>query len=287
MTDQNLSSSEPADDLDGEFDPTDARLGRSLRRLLTTVDSADALLPRETRSELLTLIVQTAARVTSANAASLFLINDEGTHLVFEVAIGPKADEAAKFLVPMGRGIVGVVAATGQPIAISAPENDPRFASEIAAGIGHIPQSILCVPLRYGDRIIGALEVLDKIGRDTFTASDIELLAYFAEISSLATEQTRRQDDLRTALCEILGNWANPEDDTEMEARITAAVDMVLAGTRSAPEYRGALQMAQLIGEISHAGDAERELCLAWLQSFQKYVQSRRQPFMSGLSWLQ
>jgi GAF domain-containing protein len=276
---------QPPED-DEEFDPVDARLGRSLRRLLATVDGTDALLPREERSELLTLIVRTAARVVSANAASLFLINDEGTHLVFEVAIGPKADEAAKFQVPMGRGIVGVVAATGQPIAISAPENDPRFASDIAAGIGHIPQSILCVPLRYGDRITGALEVLDKIGRDTFTASDIELLAYFAEISSLATEQVRRRDDLRAALSEILGSWANPESDSDMEARIRVAIDMVLSSTRTAPEYRAALEMAQLIGEIAQAGEAERDLCFNWLQTFRDYVQSRERPFMSGLSWL-
>jgi GAF domain-containing protein len=275
----------PSDDVDG-FEPADARLGRSLRRLLATVDGTDALLPREERSELLVRIVQTAARVVSANAASLFLINDEGTHLTFEVAIGPKADEAAKFTVPMGRGIVGVVAATGQPMAISAPENDPNFASDIAQGIGHIPQSILCVPLRYGDRIIGALEVLDKIGRDTFTASDIELLAYFAEIASLATEQTRRQDDLRAALSEILAGWANPDNDVEMEIRISNAIDMVLAGTRSAPEYRAALQMAQLIGEITHAGEAERDLCLAWLRSFQKYLAAQQTPFMSGLPWL-
>jgi transcriptional regulator with GAF, ATPase, and Fis domain len=275
----------PAGADDQPFESADAELGRYLRRLLATVDGAGSLLPREERSELLQRIVQTAAKVVSANAASLFLINDEGTHLVFEVAIGPKADEAAKFQVPIGRGIVGVVAATGQPIAISAPENDPRFASDIAAGIGHIPQSILCVPLRYGDRIIGALEVLDKIGRDTFTASDIELLAYFAEISSLATEHTRRQDDLRSALSEILSNWANPDSDSEIGARITTAIDLVLAGTRSAPEYRAALHMARIIGEISMSGGAERDLCLAWLKSFQEYIQSRQQPFVSGFPW--
>jgi GAF domain-containing protein len=276
----------PPDQDDDGFEANDARLGRALRRLLATVDGTDALLPREERSELLTLIVRTAARVVSANAASLFLINDEGTHLTFEVAIGPKADEAAKFQVPMGRGIVGVVAATGQPIAISAPENDPRFASDIAEGIGHIPQSILCVPLRYGDRITGALEVLDKVGRDTFTASDIELLGYFAEISSLATEQVRRRDDLRAALGEILGAWANPDDDSEMETRIRQAIDTVLESTRTAPEYRAALEMAQVIGEISHTGESERDLCVSWLRAFRDYLDTREKPLISGLPWL-
>jgi GAF domain-containing protein len=282
-----MSGSVPAPGIEDDgFEANDARLGRALRRLLATVDGTDALLPREERSELLTLIVRTAARVVSANAASLFLINDDGTHLTFEVAIGPKADEAAKFQVPMGRGIVGVVAATGQPIAISAPENDPRFASDIAAGIGHIPQSILCVPLRYGDRITGALEVLDKIGRDTFTASDIELLGYFAEISSLATEQVRRRDDLRAALGEILGTWANPDGDAEMETRIRQAIDTVLESTRTAPEYRAALAMAQVVGEVSHTGEAERDLCVAWLRSFRDYLDAREKPLISGLPWL-
>jgi GAF domain-containing protein len=280
MTDEEPEA-QPTDDPNA-----DAQIGRALRRLLTTFDGAAALQPHEGRSDLLRTVVETAARMVAAGAASLFLLDESGTQLVFEVAIGPKADEASKFTVPLGVGIAGTVAATGQPIAISAPEQDPRFASEIAQSIGHIPQSILCVPMRYGDTIVGVLEVLDKTGRDTFTASDIEVLSYFAGIASLATEQIRRQDDLRAALVEILASWASGSEEAGFERQVVDGIDAVLRGTRSSPEYRLTLETAALISEIADSGQAERELCYDWLRTLQRYLHARQMPFsVSGFPW--
>lgn len=265
----------------------DAQLGQALRQLLTTVASADALLPREERPDLLTLIVRTAARVVGAQAASLFLLDAAGAQLEFAVAIGPKADSVRTFTVPVGVGIAGTVAATGQPIAISAPEHDPRFASEIATSVGHVPRSILCVPLRHGETTIGVLEALDKDGRDTFTADDIELLAYFAEIAAVATEQARRRDDLRAALIEIVGAWTRSGGgaDADAEQLVRAGVDAVLDGARSGPEYRSALELADLVARIAAAGAAERRLCHDWLSAYQRYLNARSQPLLAGLSW--
>jgi GAF domain-containing protein len=263
----------------------DAQLGQALRRLLATVASAETLLPREERADLLTLIVRTAARVVSARAASLFLIDDAGTHLDFAVAIGPKADEVRKHRVPIGVGIAGTVAATGQPIAISAPEQDPRFASEIARSIDHIPTSILCVPLRHGETTLGVLEALDKEGRDTFTADDIELLAYFAEIAALATEHARRRDDLRAALIEIVTAWTASSADADAERLVRAGIDAVLESARSGPAYRAALELAELVANIAAAGAAEQQLCRDWLSAFARYTEASARPLLGTFPW--
>ncbi len=272
-----------ADAAPGALD--DAALGRALRQLLTTVDAAAALQPRAERTALLRRIVEAAARMVGAQAASLFLIDPTGTHLTFEVAIGPKADDAAQFTVPMGHGIAGAVAATGQPMAISAPEHDPLFAADIAQGIGHIPQSILCVPMQTGDTIIGVLEALDKIGRPTFTQLDMEVLAQFAEIATLATEQVRRQDDLRSALVEILLGWAQASTagdgraqdyEAEMAGNIVLGIDAALASTRTSGDYRESLQIARVVAEIGTAGDAERRLAVDWLTTLHTYLEQRQ-----------
>lgn len=263
----------------------DAQLGQALRRLLATVAGADELLPREQRADLLTLIVRTAARVVSARAASLFLLDDSGAYLEFAVAIGPKADEVREFRVPIGVGIAGTVAATGQPIAISAPEQDARFASDIAHSVGHIPSSILCVPLRYGDTILGVLEVLDKEGRDTFTADDIELLAYFAEIASLATEYSRRRDDLREALIDIITAWSGANADANADMLVRAGIDAVLASARSGPEYHAAIELADLVARVAAAGAAERQLCHDWLIAFERYSRAGASPLLGTFPW--
>jgi sigma-B regulation protein RsbU (phosphoserine phosphatase) len=61
------------------------------------------------------MIVETAARVISARAGSLFLIDAEKQELTFEVALGEKAQQVKELRVPMGDGIAGLVAAMGQP----------------------------------------------------------------------------------------------------------------------------------------------------------------------------
>jgi steroid delta-isomerase-like uncharacterized protein len=261
----------------------DAAIGRLVRHVLTSFDTASALAPRQDQSALLTLIVNAAARMVSAGAASLFLIDEATAELTFEVAIGPKAAEVARFRVPIGHGIAGAVAATGQAISISAPEQDPRFASEIARSVGHLPQSILCVPMRHGDKVIGVLEALDKTGRETFTTSDIEVLSWFAEIAALAVEQARRLDDLRAALAEALAG-AGERDEQSLDL-----VDTVLRHTRQSPEHLAAMEIAAIISEIAGRGDAEQRLCRQWLGVFRDYIRARDSSYpldgLSGLPW--
>lgn len=265
----------------------DAALGRLVRQLLTTFDTATAMTPREERSALLTHIVRVAARMVGAGAASLFLIDAERAELTFEVAIGPKADEVTQFRVPLGHGIAGTVAATGQLIAISAPEQDARFASDIARSIGHIPQSILCVPMHHGDQVIGVLEALDKTDRETFTPSDIEILSEFADIAALAVEQAQRSDALRAALADAITSAAISSGDfAPLEL-----LDAILGNTRLSPEHRASLEIAAVISDIAHHGPAEQQLCFSWLRVLHDYIQARDRPYtfggMRGLPWSQ
>ncbi len=149
----------------------DEKAVEDLRASLSLAGIAGAIASPVSHGELLEMIVRTAAHVISARAGSLFLIDEESEELVFEVAIGPKAQEVRKFRVPLGHGIAGLVAVTGQPMAVSDAERDPRQAADIARSVGYTPQTILCVPLYYRDEVIGVLELLDKQGAPSFTAT--------------------------------------------------------------------------------------------------------------------
>src|SRR5579859_1745806 len=159
----------------------DARLAEELRAVLVRSALAGTLATRVTHSRLLEMIVETAAQVISSAAASLFLVDEERRELVFEIALGQKSEEVKKFRVPLGHGIAGHVAATGQPTATSGT-GDPRQAREIGEIVGYVPQTILCVPLFYADRVIGVLELLDKSDGASFTMLDMQVLGRFANI---------------------------------------------------------------------------------------------------------
>src|SRR5438552_10717176 len=181
----------------------DARLAEDLRAALVRSALAGTIAAPVTHSRLLEMIVETAAQVISSQAASLFLVDEERRELVFEIALGQKAAEVKKFRVPLGHGIAGHVASTGQPTATSGTV-DPRQAREIGESVGYIPRTILCVPLFYADRVIGVLELLDKSNDATFSAVDMHVLGLFANLAAVALEQSRTRDNLSALLGEII-----------------------------------------------------------------------------------
>jgi GAF domain-containing protein len=216
-----------------------------LELLRTAVIGAEIAAP-ETHSRLLEMIVETAASVISAAAGALFLIDAEACDLVCEVGIGGKAEEIKQIRVPLGHGIAGGVAASGLPLAVSQASSDPRWARDIGARVGYTPESIVCVPLFFEERVIGALELLDKQGAPSFTPADIDVLSRFANQAAVAIEQSRTRVN---ALALIAGNG-----DEGM---------------------RGSLELAALVREIAQAGDRELAACRQLLLAFAAYLRGR------------
>jgi GAF domain-containing protein len=252
------------------------RFGEDLRDALTLTTAVGNIASPVTHSRLLEMIVETAAHVIFARAAALFLIDEEGQELVFEVALGSKAQEAKKFRVPLGHGIAGLVAMSGQPMAISGAESDPRQAADIARSVGYIPQSILCVPLFYHDQIIGVLELLDKEGAPSFSAADMEDLGLFANQAAVAIEQSRTNRNLAALLGEVLGSIGGATDGQRQELQEHArAFAERLEGDAA---FRQALDLARLVQEIAHQGENELKGCQAILRGFAEYLRSRPGP---------
>src|SRR5438132_12786414 len=80
-----------------EIERLKSRLGdepfaSELRHTLALAAAAGTIASPVSHSRLLEMIVETAAHVTSAQAASLFLIDIDTEELTFEVALGQKAE---------------------------------------------------------------------------------------------------------------------------------------------------------------------------------------------------
>jgi GAF domain-containing protein len=254
----------------------DERLAEDLREAMTLAAAAGTIASPVAHSRLLEMIVETAAHVISARAASLFLIDEEAQELVFEVALGSKAEEVKKFRVPLGHGIAGLVAVSGQPMAVSDAEKDPRQAADIAQSVGYTPESILCVPLFYEDRIIGVLELLDKEGAPSFSATDMEDLGLFANQAAVAIEQSRTTRNLAALLGEVLESLGETADGQRQELRERTRA--FAEGLEGDVPFNRALDLAQLVQEIAYQGENELRGCQAILRGFAEYLRSRPDP---------
>ena len=148
----------------------DDRLAVELKHLLTSVEAAGVALLPASNLELLQTVVEAAAKIFGAAAASISLIDEADNTLEFKVAYGAGRDQILGMRIPLDHGIAGYVASTGQPIAISNVGQDARFNQEFAESTGYVPSSILATPLMIGGRVIGVMEVLDKIERPIISA---------------------------------------------------------------------------------------------------------------------
>jgi GAF domain-containing protein len=248
----------------------DERFAEELRGVLVLAAAAGTIASPVTHARLLQLIVETAADVIGARAGALFLVDEAHNELTFEVAIGPKAAEVKRIRVPLGQGVAGLVAVSGQPMAIADAGRDPRHASDIAQQIGYYPETILCVPLFYGDRLTGVLELLDKDDAPAFSAADMNTLGLFANQAAVAIEQSRTHRNLAALLAELLRTPDTAE--TAMSERARQFATRIETEDAAAGQ---ALDLAALVQEIAWFGEHERDACRLMLRAFADYLRQR------------
>ncbi|XP_051576922.1 cGMP-specific 3',5'-cyclic phosphodiesterase-like isoform X2 [Myxocyprinus asiaticus] len=118
-----------------------------------------------------------------ADRYSLFLVCEDSSNTkflvsrLFDVAEGSTLEEASNSGIRLewNKGIVGYVAATGQPLNIKNAYEDPRFNAEVDQITGYKTQSILCLPIKnHRDEVVGVAQAINKrCGENaTFTEQD-------------------------------------------------------------------------------------------------------------------
>lgn len=248
---------------------SDERFAEDLRDALMLAATTGAIAAPSQHLVLLQSIVETAARVIPSDAASLFLVDAEAQELIFEIALGQKADEVKSFRVPLGHGIAGLVAVSGQPMTVSGVESDPRHASDISERIGYTPHSILCCPLVYNDQVVGVLELLDRRGASSYSPADIDTLWHFANQAAIALEQSQTYRNLTRIITSVMENAGRPSDSF---ARRTETFVHSLEEDRV---YQRSLALADLVRQIAWQGEDELALCERVLHAFAQYLSAR------------
>lgn len=240
-----------------------------LSHLLAAIQAAGrSVLPRADRA-LLETIVEAAARIFGAAAASIALVDESGSALVFQVAYGAGTENVVGMRIPLDKGLAGYVALTGQPLAISNVQQDQRFNQDFARSTGYVPKSILATPLLFEERVIGVMEVLDKLEAPAFGMQDMELLGLFARQAAMAIHQSQLNDQLDQALVDGLRRLT-PAKDGELHAALDQASEVFESSLLP--------QIADQLYRLLQQGEAEQRLCLELLAAFDRYSQAKRLP---------
>lgn len=141
-------------------------------------------------SSILTKIMDKVKEMTKAEAWSVLLVDHETGELYFEKANRKKAKEIQKFRMKIGEGIAGWVAKEGLPIVVPDVSKDERFTGKIDRAIHFQTKSLMCVPIKINDQILGVIELVNKTTGEPFRKEDLELLMRLVDQTAIAIERT-------------------------------------------------------------------------------------------------
>jgi len=142
----------------------------------------------------LRLGLERIAQRMGAEAASLFLIDEDSGELVCRANMGP-VDVIGLRLTP-GTGIVGRTIDLGVPQLVRDTRRDPDFTGAVDAATGFETLSILCAPMAVRGTKLGAIELFNKKGGGAFSQTDSRLLQALAASSALALINARLVADM-------------------------------------------------------------------------------------------
>lgn len=129
----------------------------------------------------------------------------EGRDLYFLACFGEGSEGVVGARLPGGQGIAGETYLRGCPYISQDVRKDQKFFSEMDAKTKFETRSIICAPISVEGKVIGVIELLNRIDRESYEDNDLFLLEIFAgytgtlienALSARTFEELSKRDNL-------------------------------------------------------------------------------------------
>ena len=167
---------------------------RRFYRLKTSYSIATELLSALDLEDALKILVNRIASCMSVEIVSIMFIDNDKRRLIVKIAKGLNEEIIRDASAQIGEGVAGWVGKTGEPLLIKDITKDTRFISREKGK--YYNNSLLSVPLKMRSRIIGVINVNNKVSKDIFRGSDLELLKTIADFAVIAIEVIRLEEQV-------------------------------------------------------------------------------------------
>ncbi|WP_437281572.1 sigma 54-interacting transcriptional regulator [Sorangium sp. So ce375] len=167
------------------------RLLAVFRKLNSSVEIAD----------ILAMAMDAAIDLTAAERGFL-LIEQTGGELRVAVARNVDREKVGRSHLKFSYGIAERAIATQEPVVTVDAQEDPRFHAHASVHAMRL-RSVIAVPIRSPDGVLGALYLDNRFRRARFAPEDVDLLLAFADQVALALRNARLVDDLRRRTVEL------------------------------------------------------------------------------------
>ena len=166
------------------------------------VNLALELKPEMEIDEVLERIVDHLSKDLGYSIVSIMLLDDDGRYLTIRAARGLSDKIVKGTRMEKGKGVSGTVALTGEPLLVNDVEADNRFDKPQSHG-KYNSKSLICVPLKVGERVIGVVNANNKGNDELLTEYDLHILTVVAAHISVSIERTRLYSNLARKAVEL------------------------------------------------------------------------------------
>jgi Nif-specific regulatory protein len=145
-----------------------------------------------------------AAETVGADRGFILLNEDTSGGLKVMAAFGTVDEDSKTNAHEVSRTIVRRVTRSGEAFMTEDVGEDPRLGSTPSL-LDMAIRSLLCVPLRIRDRVIGTIYLESRTHSAQFSENDLDLLETFAHLVAVAIENGRLHDELRRSREKVIG----------------------------------------------------------------------------------
>jgi putative nucleotidyltransferase with HDIG domain len=146
---------------------------------------------------LITTVMRIARRLLNASASSILLSEESSQRLIFAFADGSSGEQIKRLKMSKNSGIAGLVVTSGEPIIVNDVYQNKHFNNFVDTVTGHTTKSIICAPLATQDRIIGVVQMVNKLDGANFSERDLYILqAIAAPVTRVIADIRRNQNNL-------------------------------------------------------------------------------------------
>ncbi len=174
--------------------------------LLALIDVCKLMNAAVETESLLRTVMKLTASMLKAEGTTMLLKTPQGNELVFYAVAGDKASDLQHMRIAGDKGVVGWVVQKGVPAVVNDAATDERFNSEVDQATDFSTRSILCVPLRVNDAVIGALEAVNKKSPQGFSERDMALAEAIASQAAEAIQRAHLvEENMRRQRLAVIG----------------------------------------------------------------------------------
>ena len=192
------------------------RLQTGKHKLKTLVEMGHVINSSLGLDQVLEQVMDSLIALVQAERGFLVLRDERGEPHA-EIARGIDHVDLNEEAFAFSRTIVHRVMSSGEPVLTTNAQEDPRFGMQ-ASIVSLQFRSILCVPMKLKDKIIGVMFVDNRAHIGLFKDSDLELLSAFADQAAMAINNAQLFDKLQAANMDL--EAANTELQIAYEATL-------------------------------------------------------------------